>query len=75
MVSRAYPGVHTPAGLVHSVAWADDRVWLGGSKEDADAIAGALPVAEDAVVLYPRCACYALGWRGSEFGMGHPQSG
>ena len=28
MVSKAYPGVHTPAGLLHSV---DDTVWLGGS--------------------------------------------
>ena len=26
-------------------------MWLGGSKEDADAIAGALPAAEDAVAL------------------------
>ena len=51
MVSKAYPGVHTPAGLLHSVAWADHAVWLGGSKEDADAIARALPAAEDAVAL------------------------
>ena len=29
MVSTTYPGVHTPAGLLHSLAWADDRVWLG----------------------------------------------
>ena len=51
MVSKAYHRVRTPAGLLHSVAWADDTVWLGGSKEDADAIAGALPAVEDAVVL------------------------
>ena len=51
MVSRAYPGVLTPAGLLHSLAWADDTVWLGGSPEDVCAIAGALPAAEDAVAL------------------------
>ena len=51
MVSKAYPGVHTPAGLLHSLALADDTVWLGGSSEDASAIAGALPAAEDAVAL------------------------
>ena len=51
MVSKAYPGVPTPAGLLHSLAWAEDTVWLGGSKEDAGAIAGALPTAEDAVAL------------------------
>ena len=51
MVSKAYPGVHTPAGLLHSLAWADDTVWLGGSREDAAAFAGALPGAEDAVAL------------------------
>ena len=41
----------TPGGLLHRVAWARDTVWLGGSMEDAGAIAGALPVAEDAVAL------------------------
>ena len=51
MVSKAYPGVLTPAGLLHSLAWADDTVWLGGSSEDASAIARALPAAEDAVAL------------------------
>ena len=51
MVSRNYPGVLTPAGLLHSLAWADDTVWLGGSPEDASAIARALPAAEDAMAL------------------------
>ena len=51
MVSRNYPGVLTPAGLLHSLAWADDTVWLGGSPEDVSAIAKALPAAEDAVAL------------------------
>ena len=32
MVSKAYPRVHTPAGLLHSLAWADDTVWLGGGR-------------------------------------------
>ena len=49
MVSRAYPGVLTPPGVLHTLAWADDTVWLGGSPEDAAAIARALPTAEDAV--------------------------
>ena len=40
-----------PSGLLHTVAWADDTVWLGGSQEDAAAIAGALPAAEDGVAL------------------------
>ena len=51
MVSRDYPGVLTPAGLLHSLALADDTVWLGGSPEDVSAIARALPAAEDAVAL------------------------
>ena len=51
MVSKAYPGMRTPAGLLHSLAWADDVVWLGGSSVDVSAIAGALPAAEDAVAL------------------------
>ena len=51
MVSKAYRGVLTRAGLLHSLAWADDTVWLGGSREDASAIAQALPAAEDAVAL------------------------
>ena len=51
MVSRNYPGVFTPAGLLHSVAWADNTVWLGGSPEDVSAIARALPAAEDALAL------------------------
>ena len=51
MVSRAYPGVHTPARLLHSLDCADDTVWLGSSPDDAAAIAGALPAAEDAVAL------------------------
>ena len=51
MVSKAYHGVLTTAGLLHSLAWADDTVWLGGSSEDASAIARAFPVAEDAVAL------------------------
>ena len=51
MVSKAYPGVLKPAGLLHSLAWADDTVWLGGCSEDVSAIAKALPAAEDAVAL------------------------
>ena len=51
MVSRDYPGVLTLAGLLHSLAWANDTVWLGVSPEDASAIARALPAAEDAVAL------------------------
>ena len=51
MVFKAYPGVLTPPGLLHSLAWADDTVWLGGSSEDVSAIARALPAAEDAVAL------------------------
>ena len=60
MVSKAYPGVHTPAGLLHSLSWADDMVWLGRSREDTAAIAGALPATEDAVALgseVSRCTC------------------
>ena len=51
MGSKAYPGVLTPAALLQSSAWANDRVWLGRSPEDASAIAKALPAAEDAVAL------------------------
>ena len=51
VVSRAYPRVLTPAGLLHSVAWADDTVWLGGTPADVTAIAKALPEAEDTVPL------------------------
>ena len=28
MVSKAYPGVHSLAGLLHSLAWANNTVWL-----------------------------------------------
>ena len=42
MVSNAYPQVLIPAGLLHSSGWVDDTVWLGGSLEDASAIATAL---------------------------------
>ena len=41
IVSRDYPGVLTPAGLLHILAWANDTVWLGGSPEDVSAIARA----------------------------------
>ena len=41
----------TPAGRLPSLAWANETVWLGGSAEDASAIATALPAAEDAVAL------------------------
>ena len=51
MVPKAYPGVYTPAGLLHSLAWADNTVWLGGTSKDAFPIAGGLPAAEDAVAL------------------------
>ena len=51
IVSKAYPGVHTPAGVQHNLAWANDTVWLGGSHEDAAAIAGALPATEDVVAM------------------------
>ena len=51
MVSKAYPGVPRPAGLLHSLASADDTVRLAGSSEDTSAIARALPAAEDAVAL------------------------
>ena len=51
MVSKAYPGVHTLAGLLHILAWADDTVWWDGTLEDVSAIAGALPAVEDAGAL------------------------
>ena len=53
MVSWDYSDVLTAAGLLHSVAWADETVWLSGSPEDMFAIARALPAAEDAVALGP----------------------
>ena len=51
VVSRAYPRVRTPDRLLHSVAWADDTVWLGGTAADATAIAKALPEAEDTAAV------------------------
>ena len=51
MVSKAYPGVHTPAGLLRSLAWADDAVWPGSPRGCAAAVVGALPAAEDAQAL------------------------
>ena len=53
MVYWDYSGVLTPAGLLPSLAWADDTVWLGGSPEDVSAIARALPATECAVALGP----------------------
>ena len=51
MVTRAYPGVQTHTGLLHTLPWADDTIWLGRSQEDADAIAKAVPLTEDAMAL------------------------
>ena len=78
MVSKAYPRVHTPAGLLHILAWADDTVWLGGSPEDASAIARALPAAEDAVALgsdVSKMHVLRTWMEGSEFGTEHLRSG
>ena len=51
MVSQAYPGVLSLAGLLQSSALADDTVWLRGSPEDAFPIARALPTAEEALAM------------------------
>ena len=87
VVTRAYPGVQTPSGLLHSVAWADDTAWLGGSQEDAEAIARALPSADDTwlwATTWPRCTSFVRGWKASSGldsgaagpqGLLHPQRG